>query len=389
MKILLAPDKFKGSLTALNVCNAMTEGIRLAHPSAQIVAVPMADGGEGTADVLTQATQGSWHTATVQNPLGQPVLAGYGIAGDGQTAFIEMAQASGLRLLKPEQYDPFRASTFGAGELIKEAIKQGVTRLVLGIGGSATNDAGTGMATALGWRFLGKSGQEIKPGGGNLHQIETILPPASRWSGTVEVACDVTNPLTGPQGATYIYGPQKGAAPADLPVLDAGMSHFAAVVLAQFGVDLTQIPGAGAAGGLGAGAVLFLNGHLTEGVNLVIQHTQLARQLAGVDLVLTGEGRIDQQTLQGKLIAGITRLAREQNIPVVALCGSLELDPHELTTLGLTTAFSIAPGPVTLETAMARAADYVKNTTCQVMKLLAPPLDKANGNRLKVPSGLK
>lgn len=371
MRILLAPDKFKGSLTASEVCNAMAEGIRLAHPSAQIVAVPMADGGEGTAEVLTQATHGNWHTTTVQNPLGQPVRAGYGISGDGQTAFVEMAQASGLRLLKPAEYNPFRASTFGVGELINKAIAQGVKHLVLGIGGSATNDAGTGMATALGWRFLDKKGRDVPPGGGNLYQIETILPPVSRWQGRVEVACDVTNPLTGPQGTTYVYAPQKGAGSDDLPVLDAGMKHWAAVVQAQFGFDFTNIAGAGAAGGLGAGALLFLNGHLTEGVNLVIEHTQLASKMAGADLVLTGEGRIDEQTLQGKLIAGVARLANEQGIPVVALCGSLELDSNELTTLGLTSAFAITPGPVTLENAIARASDYVKHTTCQVMRLLA------------------
>ena len=371
MRILLAPDKFKGSLTAPEVCSAMTEGIRLAHPSAQIVAVPMADGGEGTAEVLTQATHGNWHTAAVQNPLGQPVLAGYGISGDGQTAFIEMAQASGLRLLKPNEYDPLRSSTFGTGELIKKAGEQGVTHIVLGIGGSATNDAGTGMAAALGWRFLDKLGRDVPPGGGNLHRIETIHPPDSRWTGRVAVACDVTNPLTGPQGATYVYAPQKGAKPDDLPMLDAGMSHLAAVVQAQFGVDLTSIPGAGAAGGLGAGALLFLNGQLTEGVNLVIEHTQLAAKMAGADLVLTGEGRIDEQTLQGKLIAGVARLAKEQGIPVVALCGSLALNPRELTRLGLTSAFAITPGPVTLETALTQAADCVRNVTCQVMNLVA------------------
>lgn len=210
MKILLAPDKFKGSLTALDVCAAMTEGILLANPMADVLSVPMADGGEGTADVLTQVTQGVWHTVTVQNPLGHPVEAGYGISGDGKTAFIEMAQASGLRLLTMTEYDPFQANTFGTGELIVHAIKQGIEHIVLGIGGSATNDAGTGMAAALGWRFLDEAGQELRPCGGNLSQIQMIIPPESVWNGTVEVACDVTNPLVGLQGATYVYGPQKG-----------------------------------------------------------------------------------------------------------------------------------------------------------------------------------
>ncbi|WP_420146536.1 glycerate kinase [Spirosoma sp.] len=370
MKILLAPDKFKGSLTASEVCKAMTDGIRLVDETADILSVPMADGGEGTADVLTQATGGTWHTVTVQNPLGRPVEAGYGISGDGKTAFIEMAQASGLRLLNRSEYNPFLTNTFGTGELIHHAISKNVERIVLGIGGSATNDAGTGMAAALGWRFLNKSGQEVRPCGGNLVDMQSIIQPDQRWNGTVEVACDVTNPLVGPQGATFIYGPQKGAKPTDLPTLDAGMVHLAGLIRAQFGLDLSAIPGAGAAGGLGAGAVLFLNGKLTEGVNLVIKHTRLAEQLANVDLVLTGEGRIDNQTLQGKLIAGITRLAQERSIPVVALCGSLKLRPDELDSLGLTSAFSIAPGPISLDNALENAAEYLQRATFQVMRLI-------------------
>ena len=370
MKILLAPDKFKGSLTALQVCTAMTEGILLACPRAEIVAVPMADGGEGTAEVLTQVTAGTWQIITVQDPIGRPVEAGYGMSGDGKTAFIEMAQASGLRLLKSLEYNPFQANTFGTGELIAHAIHQGVERIVLGIGGSATNDAGTGMAAALGWRFLDISGQSLRPCGGNLGQIQTIIPPDSPWRGTVEVACDVKNPLVGPQGATYVYGPQKGAKPDELPVLDAGMSHWAERVKEQFYIDFAGMPGAGAAGGLGAGAVLFLNGQLTEGVNLLINHTQLAEKMTGADLVLTGEGRIDNQTLQGKLIAGITRLANEQSIPVVALCGSLQLAPNELLALGLTSAFAIMPGPVSLDDALTHAADYLKRTTFQVVQLM-------------------
>ncbi|GAB2567988.1 glycerate kinase [Spirosoma areae] len=370
MKILLAPDKFKGSLTAIDVCAAMTEGIRLAQPLAEILTVPMADGGEGTAEVLTSATTGVWHTCRVQDPLGRPVRAGYGISGDGKTAFIEMAQASGLRLLEPSEYDPFRANTFGTGELISQAIGQGVERIVLGIGGSATNDAGTGMAAALGWRFFDKAGIELRPCGGNLGQIDLISPPDSRWNGRIDVACDVTNPLIGPLGATAIYGPQKGAQPNDLPILDAHMRHWAERVNQQFGVDLAMKPGAGAAGGLGAGAILFLNGHLTEGVNLLIQYTDLARKMVGADLVLTGEGRIDNQTLQGKLIAGITQLAQQQHIPVVALCGSLQLSPEDLLALGLTSAFSIVPGPASLDDALTNAAQYLKRATFQVIQLL-------------------
>ncbi|AUD00907.1 glycerate kinase [Spirosoma pollinicola] len=371
MKILLAPDKFKGSLTASVVCAAMTEGIRLANPTAEVIAVPMADGGEGTAEVLTQVTGGNWYTTTVQDPIGRPVDAGYGISGDGTTAYIEMAQASGLRLLHPSDYNPFQTNTFGTGELMQQAINQGVNHIVLGIGGSATNDAGTGMAAALGWRFMDESDREMRPCGGNLSDIRSILPPESPWAGVVDVACDVTNPLVGQQGATFIYGPQKGAKPDDLPVLDAGMTHLAELIHKQFGLNLAMMPGAGAAGGLGAGTVLFLNAHLTEGVNLLIKHTQLAEKMAGADLVLTGEGRIDNQTLQGKLIAGITRLANEQRVPVIALCGSLQLTPDELITLGLTSAFSIMPGPASLDDAIANAADYVKQMTFQLIRTVS------------------
>ncbi|GAB3711959.1 glycerate kinase [Spirosoma flavus] len=369
MKILLAPDKFKGSLTASEVCAAMNRGILRADPTIQTVAVPMADGGEGTADVLTRATQGQWQTIRVQDPLGRPIEAGYGVSGDGETAFIEMAQASGLRLLKTSEYDPYQANTHGTGELIRHAIQTGVRRIVLGIGGSATNDAGTGMASALGWEFRDEAGQSLRPCGGNLGQIHTIIPPNDSWKWPVDVACDVTNPLVGPQGATYIYGPQKGAQPDDLPVLDAGMKHFANVVKSSFGVDLAHVPGAGAAGGLGAGALFFLGGKLTEGVNLIIRHTRLAELVADVNLVITGEGRIDNQTLQGKLIAGIVQLARSRQIPVVALCGSLQLTPDELDELGLTSAFSIMPSPVPLDDALANAATYLERTTFQVMRL--------------------
>ena len=332
--------------------------------------MPMADGGEGTAEVLTHATDGTWQTLTVQDPLNRPIEAGFGMSGDGQTAFIEMAQASGLRLLQPAEYNPFQATTFGTGQLIAEAVSKGVKHIVLGIGGSATNDAGTGMAAALGWQFLDASGQPIRPCGGNLAQIQTIIPPKEAQTLSVDVACDVTNPLVGPQGATYVYGPQKGAKPADLPVLDDGMIHLAQLIQQQFGIDLATMPGAGAAGGLGAGAVLFLNGHLTEGVNLLMKHTQLAEKMTGADLVLTGEGRLDNQTLQGKLIAGITRLAQAQSIPVVALCGSLQLAPDQLNALGLTSAFSIMPGPTTLNDALTHAAEYVMRATFQVVRLM-------------------
>ncbi|WP_128547687.1 glycerate kinase [Larkinella soli] len=368
MKVLLAPDKFKGSLTARQVCDAMSEGIRLAIPDAEIIALPMADGGEGTAEVLTQATGGQWIRVQVQDPLGRPVEADYGLSN--RTAFIEMSQASGLRLLQRAELDPLNTHTFGTGQLIRDAMLRGANHIVLGIGGSATNDAGTGMAAALGWRFLNSGGEEIAPNGGNLHQIRTILPPAEPLAATVEVACDVTNPLYGPDGAAFIYGPQKGAGPKEVEHLDRGLRHFADIILRQFGVDLAHRPGAGAAGGLGAGALFFLHATLKEGVRLVMEQTGFSARLTGVDLVLTGEGKIDRQTLQGKLIKGVALNASEAGIPAVALCGTLEAEPDEITALGLRAAFSVLNRPQTLDEALSSAYEAVRRTTFNVIRLL-------------------
>ncbi|MGM9506893.1 glycerate kinase [Larkinella sp. GY13] len=370
MKILLAPDKFKGSLTARQVCDAMTEGIRLAHPGAEIVALPMADGGEGTAEVLTQATDGQWITVPALDPLDRPIQASYGISSNHQTAFIEMSQASGLRLLHRNELNPLKASTFGTGQLILDAISRGVTHLVLGIGGSATNDAGIGMAAALGWQFLDAQGESLAPCGGNLERIAQLVPPVLPLNLSVEVACDVTNPLFGPTGAAYVYGPQKGASADDVEKLDQGLRHLARQIQAQFGVDLADQPGAGAAGGLGAGALFFLKATLKEGVKVVMEQTRFAEYLPGTDLVLTGEGKIDNQTLQGKLINGIAQEAKKFAVPTVALCGTLEAEPQDLMALGLTAAFSVLTHPQSLDEALSGAHDTVRQTTFNVLRLL-------------------
>lgn len=381
MKILLAPDKFKGSLTAHQVCDAMTEGIRLAHPDAEVVALPMADGGEGTAEVLTLATGGTSVRLSVLDPLGRPVEATYGLSADRQTAFIEMSQASGLRLLKKDEYNPLLANTFGTGQLILDAISHGVSHIVLGIGGSATNDGGTGMAAALGWQFRDEQNNSIQPCGGNLSTIHRILPPASPLTQTVDVACDVTNPLYGPTGASAIYGPQKGASSNDIETLDQGLRHLAQLIQDQFGVDLADVPGAGAAGGMGAGALFFLNATLKEGVKVVMEQTHFVDHLAGVDLVLTGEGKMDNQTLQGKLIHGITQQARAAHIPTVAICGTLEAQPNEITALGLTAAFSVLNRPLSLDEALNTAYDAVRQTTFNVLRLLTRNTDGTDSYR--------
>jgi glycerate kinase len=375
MKILLAPDKFKGSLTARQVCDAMTEGIRLAHPDAEIVALPMADGGEGTAEVLTLATGGEWITVPVLDPLERPIQAFYGISSDNRTAFIEMSQASGLRLLQRNELNPLKASTFGTGQLILDAVNRGATQLVLGLGGSATNDAGIGMATALGWRFMDDQGKTVQANGGNLSRINQIIPPESPLNLTIDVACDVTNPLFGPNGAAFIYGPQKGASAEDVEKLDQGLRHLAQLIHDQFGVDLAEVPGAGAAGGLGAGALFFLNATLKEGVKVVMEQTRFTDHLDGTDLVLTGEGKIDNQTLQGKLINGIALEARKSAVPTIAICGTLEAKPDDIIAIGLTAAFSVLTHPQSLDEALTSAYEAVRLTTFNVLRLFTGNAD--------------
>ncbi|WP_428659992.1 glycerate kinase [Runella sp.] len=370
MKFLLAPDKFRGSLTAYEVCQAMSEGIREVIPDAAIVVLPMADGGEGTAEILTLNAGGKMHTAIVSDPLGRNIEAEYGLSSDGKTAFIEMATASGLRLLQSEERNPLKTTTFGTGQLIEEAYQKGARHIILGIGGSATTDGGIGMAAALGWQFLDSDENTLSPNGENMIKIDQILPPNESLSLTVEVACDVTAPLFGQEGAAYIYGPQKGADAMMVTQLEEGLQHLALVVKRDFGVDIAQVPGTGAAGGLGFGALFFLKAILKEGVKIVMEQTHFEEQLIDTDFVFTGEGKIDEQTLQGKLIAGIAGAAQKQNIPVVALCGALMVSPSDLNQLGITYATSILPRPMTLHEAIPVAYEGVKNTTHYLVNLL-------------------
>ena len=372
MRVLLAPDKFRGSLTARQVADAMAEGVRLAAPDADITTLPLADGGEGTAAVLTEATNGTWHTARVSDPLGRPVDAGFGLSGDGHTAFVEMAQASGLALLTVDARDPGLTNTFGTGELIRRAVATGAMQVVLGIGGSATNDGGIGLAAALGWQFLDASGFALDPIGNNLIHIQQLVPPPAPPCPGVQfrVACDVINPLYGPTGATFVYGPQKGATPEQLDVLDAGLQNLARCIREQFGIDVADVPSAGAAGGLGAGALFFLNATLQPGVDLVLDAVGFNKHLAGADLVLTGEGKLDRQTLEGKLLKGVADRANQSSVPVVALCGTLDLNPAEIDVLGLRAAFSVLTKPQPLAEAVLTAYDDVVRATFAITRLL-------------------
>jgi glycerate kinase len=322
--VCVAPDSFKGTMTALQAAVRIERGLRKAWPAIRVRKVPMADGGEGTVAAIVDATGGQRLHGTVSDPLGRPVRAVFGLTGDGRTAVIEMAEASGLVRLEPAERNPLETSTFGTGELIRKALDRGARRILIGIGGSATNDGGCGMARALGVRFLDSRGRELGDGGGALAKLARIdasgLDPRLKRA-AINVACDVENPLCGPRGASRVYGPQKGATPAMVRTLDASLRRLARVVQRDMGIDILNLPGAGAAGGLGAGLVAFAGGSLRRGVDMVIDCVQLEQQMRGCGLVITGEGRIDGQTVYGKTPAGVARVARKLKIPVVAICG--------------------------------------------------------------------
>jgi glycerate 2-kinase len=330
MRVLVAPDKFKGTLTAAQAAEAIAEGWRRADPAADLEIVPMADGGEGTLDALVAALGGERHSERVTGPLGDPVVAEFAVVGspDGPMGVVEMARASGLGLISPARRDPRRATTRGTGELILAAARSGVRRILVCIGGSATNDGGAGMAQAVGIRLLDERGAEILPGGAALLELARIdvsgLDPSVR-NVRFDVATDVDNPMTGPNGASAVYGPQKGASPDDVAMLDQALGHLAAVIHRDLGVDVRSIPGAGAAGGLGAGLVAFLGAHLRPGVDLVMDALGLRRRLEGADLAITGEGAFDRQSSHGKAPAGVLRAAAEARVPVIVLCGRAEI----------------------------------------------------------------
>lgn len=373
MKILLAPDKFRGSLDAPQVCEAMTEGIRMVSPEIEVVSLPMADGGEGTLDLLLWYSGGKKQTAQVQDPLGRLIDAEYGLSADGKTAFIEMATASGLRLLKTEERNPLKTSTFGTGELIKLVLEAGVENIILGIGGSATTDAGIGMAAALGWQFLDENGKKLSPIGENLIKIKAIKPLSSTIYNlpfNIKVACDVTNPLFGENGAAYVYGPQKGADKQAVELLNEGLQNIAKVFERDFGKNYAQIAGTGAAGGLGFGAMAFINAELKEGVKLLMDFCDFDKNLKDVNLIITGEGKIDNQTLQGKLIKGITDRASHAQTSIAAICGTLDVSPQELQEIGINYATSILNRPMNLDDALKYGYEGVRNATFYLVNLL-------------------
>jgi glycerate kinase len=373
MRIVIAPDSFKGSLSAAEAAAAMARAARAVFPKAEVMAVPMADGGEGTLDALVAGTGGRIVTKTVTGPLGQPVEARYGLLGDGETAAIEMAAASGLLLVPRDQKNPLVTTTYGTGELIKAALDQGVKRIVCGIGGSATNDGGAGMIMALGARLLKADGSPIGFGGGALTDLDRIdLSDLDPRLGQVElmIACDVDNPLCGPRGASAVYGPQKGATPEMVAYLDGALGHFADVMARDVGRDVRNVPGAGAAGGLGAGLMGFLGARLRPGIDVVMEALRIDDLLAGATLVVTGEGRTDGQTLAGKVPMGVARRAATHGAPAIVVSGAVTPDADGLLEHNIAALISICDGPMPLDVAMAHAAELLERATARALRLV-------------------
>ena len=371
MKIVIAPDSFKESLDALQVAEAIARGWRAVFPAAECVLRPMADGGEGTVDAVLAAVGGERRTCQVAGPLGAPVQAHWGWLDDG-TAVIEMAAASGLHHVPPGQRDILRACSAGTGELIRQALDAGARRIILGLGGSATNDGGTGMLRALGVRFLGSQGKALEPGGAALARLARLdlsgLDPRLRQV-EVQVAADVDNPLCGPRGASAVFGPQKGASPQQVEQLDKALAHYARLMAEALGENHAEVPGAGAAGGLGFAARALLGARFRPGVELVAELSGLAEAVRDADLVITGEGRLDAQTLHGKTPFGVARIARAANAPLIALAGSLGDGYSRLYEVGVTAAFSLTPGPMTLEQACSDAAAQLQARTQDIARL--------------------
>lgn len=373
MKVVIAPDSFKESLSAPVAADCIEAGFREVFPQADTVKIPVADGGEGTVEAMVAATGGRLVELSVRGPLGEETDAFYGITGDGTTAVIEMAVASGLALVAPENRDPSKTTSFGTGELILDALNAGLREFIIGIGGSATNDAGAGMLQALGVRLLDRQDREIPPGGGGLARLERIdcngMDPRLRECRFL-VACDVDNPLVGARGASAVFGPQKGADPAMVEKLDANLQRFAERVAADVGRDVAEAPGAGAAGGMGAALLAFLAAELRPGIDIIMAAVGLEQALVGADLVITGEGRIDAQSIYGKAPLGVARAAARQGVPAVGIAGALGPGGDLLHEHGMTALFSMVPGPCSLSEALATAEENLRSTARNVAAVI-------------------
>ena len=373
MKVLIAPDSFKDSLKAGSVAACMQKGFVKAGLIADFTIIPMADGGEGTVESVVDATRGMIHQVTVHDPLMRNTGSFLGITGDGQTAIIEMAAASGIELLKKEERNPWITTTYGTGELIKLALDKGVKKIIVGIGGSATNDCGAGMAMALGVKLLNSKGEVIEKGGGTLGDVVGIDISGldQRIKDTkIEVACDVTNPLTGEKGASHVYGPQKGADADMVQKLDANLQHFAAKIKQQLNKNILTIPGSGAAGGLGAGLMAFLDAKLMKGFDIIANAVRLEEKIMHSDLVLTGEGKIDSQTQYGKTIFGVSQLAKKYHKPVIVIAGTVADGAEIMYEKGVDAIFSIVDKPMPLEQALKSAPELLEKAGERIARLL-------------------
>ena len=371
--IVLAPDSFKESMTAKEVCEAMERGIRKANSQIRCIHVPMADGGEGTMQSLVDATGGRVYSKEVVGPLGNNVVAEYGILGNGEIGVIEMASASGIHLVDSEKRNPLITTTFGTGQLIKACLDKGVKKLLIGIGGSATNDGGAGFIQALGGRLLDENGDDLSYGGGALAILHTIdlsnLDERLKYV-SVEVACDVNNPICGKEGASYVFGPQKGATREMIEILDQNLSHYAEVIKEQLGKDVISKAGAGAAGGLGAGLMAFLDVKLKSGIEMVIEYANLEEKVRDADMVWTGEGSIDFQTQYGKTPLGVAMIAKKYNKPVIALVGRVGNDIDVLYDKGIDAIFGIMRGVTSIEEALVKGPENVEKTSENIIRLL-------------------
>ena len=374
MKFVLAPDSFKESMTAREACDAMERGIKKVIKDAECIKVPMADGGEGTVEALVMSTEGKLVETFVTPPIGkEKVKASYGLLGDGSKAIIEMASASGIQLVKREERNPLIATTFGTGELILDAIKNGAKHILIGIGGSATNDGGAGMIQALGGHLLDSDGNELPFGGlalSKLNKIDLSNLNESLKGVTFEIACDVNNPLIGEKGASRIFGPQKGATEEMIVALDKALENYANVIKKDLGKDVAHIEGAGAAGGLGAALLAFLNAKLLRGIDLIIKHTELEEKIKGADFVFTGEGGIDSHTIFGKTPMGVALAAKKQGVKTIAFAGKVEDGSENLYDVGINSIFGILRGVTSLDEALKDGAKNLEKTVENVVRIL-------------------
>ena len=375
MKIIIAPDSFKGNLTSLQVASTLERGIRRVLPKANCIKVPMADGGEGTVQSLVDATGGKFLRKKVIGPAGNRVSARYGMLSDGETAVIEMAEASGLPLVSGKQKNPLKTTTYGTGELMLDAVKRGAKKIIIGLGGSATNDGGVGMAQALGIRFMDKQGKEITElgAGGMINKIAKIdmkgLDPLIKKTKMI-VACDVNNPLCGKNGASNVFGPQKGATSAMVNTLDNNLKHLGSLIKKDLKKDVTKEKGAGAAGGLGAGLLAFTKARMKSGVDIVIEATELNKHLKGADLVITGEGRVDFQTAFGKTPSGVAKTARKHRVPTVAIGGGITDDANGVFNHGIDGLESACARDMSLKVAIGHSKAHLANAAERVIRLV-------------------